>query len=159
MAENSHATHGAGYERADVDSSAVLKFGLALLILCVVAGGLLYGLFKFFQSQESAATPTYPLNVDARRLPPEPRLEETPVLDLKAMRGAEDQLLNGYGWVDRKQGIVRIPISRAMDLLAQRGLPSRAQQPAPASTATVPTASGLGDKMQPPGGPLAGGLK
>ena len=33
--------------------------------------------------------------------------------------------LNSYGWVDRTNGIVRIPIDRAMDLILQRGLPTQ----------------------------------
>jgi hypothetical protein len=139
MAANNHERHGVGYERTDVDAGAIVKFGIALVIVCVLSLALLAGLFKFFQSQEAATLPVSPrLSTDARALPPEPRLEETPVLDLKAMRAAEDQILNGYGWVDQKQGLVRIPIDRAIDLLAQRGLPSRAQQPAPASTARAP---------------------
>ena len=35
----------------------------------------------------------------------------------------EDLLLDNYSWVDRAQGKVRIPIERAMELIAQRGLP------------------------------------
>ncbi|HEY1663555.1 MAG TPA: hypothetical protein VGI03_14150 [Verrucomicrobiae bacterium] len=38
---------------------------------------------------------------------------------------AQNQKLNTYGWVDRSNEIIRIPIDRAMDLLLQRGLPSR----------------------------------
>jgi len=34
-------------------------------------------------------------------------------------------LLQGYHWVDQKAGVVQISIERAMDLLAQRGLPAR----------------------------------
>ncbi len=41
-------------------------------------------------------------------------------------RDREAAELESYGWIDRKSGIVRIPIDRAMDLLAQRGLPTRA---------------------------------
>lgn len=33
--------------------------------------------------------------------------------------------LNSYGWVDRGRGIVHIPMDRAMNLLLQRGLPTR----------------------------------
>jgi hypothetical protein len=160
MAANNHERSGAGFERSDVDTSGVVKFAIALCLVCAVAFVLLVGLFKYFLSETGGPRPAYQLNVDARSLPPEPRLEETPVLDLKAMRGAEQQVLNGYGWVDQKQGVVRIPIDRAMDLLAQRGLPSRPQNQAPApSSATVPTAANLGQKMQPPGGPLSGELK
>jgi hypothetical protein len=30
-----------------------------------------------------------------------------------------------YRWLDREQGIISIPIDRAMDLTAERGLPAR----------------------------------
>lgn len=42
-----------------------------------------------------------------------------------ALLTAQDEKLNNYGWIDRSNGIVQIPIERAMDLLAHRGLPSR----------------------------------
>ena len=57
----------------------------------------------------------------------------------------------------REHGIVRIPIDQAIDLLAGSHLPARqTQQPETAAAVSLPTASGLGPKMQPPGGPLAG---
>jgi hypothetical protein len=31
--------------------------------------------------------------------------------------------LGGYGWVDEERGIVRIPIDRAIDIVARRGQP------------------------------------
>ena len=37
----------------------------------------------------------------------------------------EDLLLDHYSWVDQSQRKVRIPIERAMELIAQRGLPVR----------------------------------
>jgi cytochrome c oxidase cbb3-type subunit III len=48
---------------------------------------------------------------------------------LAELRAAEDAALHSYGWVDRATGIVRIPIDRAMEVLAARGLPVRAQPP------------------------------
>ncbi len=41
------------------------------------------------------------------------------------MRAAEEKILHSYGWIDQQKGIVRIPIERAMELTAQRGLPAR----------------------------------
>jgi len=35
----------------------------------------------------------------------------------------QDQTLDSYDWVDQDKGVVRIPIDKAMELLAQRGLP------------------------------------
>ena len=43
--------------------------------------------------------------------------------DLAALHDREDLLLNYYSWVDESKGTVRIPIERAMELIAQKGLP------------------------------------
>jgi len=76
-------------------------------------------------------------------------------------RAAEQQILTGYAWVDQAHGVVRIPIERAMDLLAQRGVATRPQtdQQNVSRDVSMPTESGLGPKMQRPGGPLAGEMK
>jgi hypothetical protein len=55
---------------------------------------------------------------------PTPRLElDDGNQDLTDLHGREDLLLDNYSWVDRSQGKVRIPVERAMELIAQRGLP------------------------------------
>ena len=59
------------------------------------------------------------------RLPSAPRLQTSPTSDLQQLLEAENAKLNSYGWIDKSAGVVRIPINRAMDLLAQRGLPAR----------------------------------
>ena len=63
---------------------------------------------------------------------PSPHLQLNPAKDLAAFRRQEDAELGGYGWIDRQAGTVRIPINRAIDLLAQRGLPARAGNRPPA---------------------------
>jgi hypothetical protein len=59
---------------------------------------------------------------------PEPRLDiddgNQATADLHAR---EDLLLNNYSVVPGEAGSIRIPISRAMELIAQRGLPVNAQ--------------------------------
>jgi hypothetical protein len=42
-----------------------------------------------------------------------------------ALYAKQSQKLNSYGWVDQRKGIFHIPIERAMDLILQRGLPTR----------------------------------
>jgi hypothetical protein len=160
MAENEPERPGPKFEERDVNVWAVGKFGIALALICVLSLALLLGLFRFFENETGGAKPYAGkgIGVDASKLPPEPRLEETPILDLQAMRAAEDQVLNSYAWVDKPNGVVRIPIERAIDLLAQRGLPARPQAvpQSAASGVSMPTESGLGPKMMPLGGPLAG---
>lgn len=60
---------------------------------------------------------------------PTPRLQtDDGNLDVAQMHAREDMLLNHYSWVDEKQQTVRIPITRAMQLIAQRGLPVESDQ-------------------------------
>lgn len=58
--------------------------------------------------------------------PPPPRLQVAPRADLAALRHAEDARLTGYG-IDAS-GAVHIPIGRAMQLIAARGLPGWPKQ-------------------------------
>ncbi len=54
--------------------------------------------------------------------PPGPRLQVDPEADLKAFRAKEERRLNTYYWVDKKNGIVHIPIDEAMKKLAAEGI-------------------------------------
>jgi hypothetical protein len=55
---------------------------------------------------------------------PTPRLQtDDGNEEIAEMHAREDLLLDYYSWVDRSTGKVRIPISRAMQLIAQHGLP------------------------------------
>lgn len=55
---------------------------------------------------------------------PTPRLQnDDGNQDLVDLNQREDLLLDHYSWVDQSQGKVRIPIGRAMEIIAQRGLP------------------------------------
>jgi hypothetical protein len=55
---------------------------------------------------------------------PTPRLQvDDGNEDVAGLHQREDLLLDHYSWVDRGQGKVRIPIDRAMELIAQHGLP------------------------------------
>jgi hypothetical protein len=94
---------------------------LTAVIIAVLLAS--YALFHFFYSTITRARPQpSPLSY-SREPTPEPRLSVKPGDDLKLMRAEEDKILNSYDWVDRDKGIVRIPIARAVEILAQRGLP------------------------------------
>jgi hypothetical protein len=43
--------------------------------------------------------------------------------DVADLHAREDILLDNYTWIDQSKGTVRIPIDRAMELIAQQGLP------------------------------------
>ncbi len=109
------------HEERDVNALAVTSAGLAIMGLVVVVVFAMWFVFNGLAKREAALSP--PL-VTVPKLPPEPRLQATPVLDYKAMRAAEDEIMNGYGWIDPDHGKVRIPVNRALDVLAQKGMPN-----------------------------------
>jgi len=122
-----------GYEATDVNPNAIwivtagIVVSVALVILCVT-WMFHYLIRRDLASQQRSEIDRVTKAVAATRPQfPEPRLQVAPQVDLAALRAREDATLNGYGWVDRKAGVVRVPIERAMDLLIQRGLPVRGQ--------------------------------
>jgi len=45
--------------------------------------------------------------------------------EMTALLAGQRKKLTSYGWINRSNGIVHIPISRAMDLILRKGLPAR----------------------------------
>jgi hypothetical protein len=63
---------------------------------------------------------------------PTPRLQtDDGNQEIAEMHTREDLLLDNYSWVDRSSGKVRIPIARAMQIIAQHGLPVAPQEEQP----------------------------
>jgi hypothetical protein len=131
--------HG-DFERQDLSPRTIALFLIALGVGIIVSIFILRGFFVFLDKRDRLSQPAVnPLvtNVpeDTRHVPrgypqtafPNPRLEEDERTQLNGMRTEEEKTLYSYGWVNEQQGIVRIPIERAMDLLVQRGLPVRPQ--------------------------------
>ena len=116
-----------GHEETDVNVRAILGFGVVLIVAAVLINGIVWLLFGFFSSREAARlAPRYPMAAGlADQLPPEPRLQTNPRDDLRQLRDHEEAVLNGYAWVNKPAGVVRIPIDEAMKLTIRRGLPAR----------------------------------
>ena len=133
MVDQDLATHSAetGHEISDISPLRVALTGLVLAAVIAMTLLAAYGLFYLFQGSESRARPApSPLSYAPEPVP-EPRLEVEPGEELKALRTDEDEALKTYGWIDQEKRIVRIPVDRAIDILAERGLPTRAAKSAP----------------------------
>ncbi len=117
-----------GYEKRDVNTRAISYSLLVLLAVVVVSLVTMHWLFGYFSATQQLGPTASPFT-DVRQLPPEPRLQVHPVEDLNRARMEQEDLLNSYGWTDRATGKVRIPIDRAMDLIIERGLPTRPNAP------------------------------
>ena len=94
----------------------------------IMVVGLVYlGIFIFLVIVPLVLMAAYPASVSdvVRRLlvtPPSPQLEVDPQQELAKFRLNQDQQLNSYYWVDKRKGIVHIPIRQAMKKLAQSGI-------------------------------------
>jgi hypothetical protein len=110
----------AGYELSDLRPKTIALFALILTVTLFVVFLVTYEMARdFHDRQASGRAPTRPYA--QRREPlPTPRLWVTPAEELKAMRSAEDAILHSYAWVDKQNGIARIPIERAMEWLAEK---------------------------------------
>ena len=123
-----------GYERQDLSAQSVFAFLISLVVGGVIVYFIVWGLYHFMDARQRARQPQLsPLvkqvETDTRIVSPDeikkfsaPRLERNERIEIKDFRLKEEQTLNSYGWVDEKAGVVRIPIERAMELIAQRGL-------------------------------------
>jgi len=131
--------HG-DYERRDIGVGGVLYFLAGLAVAGLLVHFIVSGLYSYLERRSNVEQPSVsPLvqnaPTDTRHIPrdypqtgfPSPRLEEDERGQLNSIRLEEENTLNSYGWVDQKAGVVRIPIDRAMDLIAEHGLPVRSQ--------------------------------
>lgn len=113
-----------GYERRDISVPSLIKSIIALFVFlgaASVAGGLMY--VAIVPREAGVETVKGPIVGENRKLP-EPFVQPDPVTDIHTFRRAEEQVLNNYAWKDKAKGIVQLPVERAIELTAQRGLPA-----------------------------------
>jgi hypothetical protein len=106
------------HERTDVNVHAIVWFALIMIGLGVVIHVALWWLFKADMAhEEEIKRSSFPLAAGTRHLPPEPRLEQIDRVEKSKSPNAEQR-------PPREDGYGRIPIERAMSLLAGK-LPVR----------------------------------
>jgi hypothetical protein len=136
-----------GYEHEDLTAKSIYGFLVGLVVLGLVVyfavNGIYWGLEKYsgaHQPQQNpmkqkAETDTQDTNTakvqgEITSTFPEPRLETDESNELTEPRMQEEEHLNSYGYVDQAAGTLHIPIDRAMQLVAERGLPVHPQDAA-----------------------------
>ncbi len=114
-----------GHETRDLNVRAVSWFALGLVMAFVVISAAVIGLYKVFEHRHPSPDAPSRIALYPHMIVPQPLLETHPAVDLEQFQTVEAAKLNSYGWVDKPAGVIRIPIERAMDLIVQRGLPTR----------------------------------
>ena len=115
----------AGHEVSEPTPKAILTFvGCFLATILVIMAVL--GFFYVRTYHHRAATPVPRAETSFKYAP---RAETSIARDWDAINEQTRRNLETYGWIDRKNGITRIPIERAIELIAHEGLPARAGKP------------------------------
>lgn len=122
-----HPETPVGHEITDAHAPSIIKFAVGLALVILLSLYAMARLADYFGEHQAQLGPQPSPLVRTRQVPPLPQLQVAPGADLNQYRTAEDARLDSYGWVDRQNGIIRIPINRAMDLIAERGLPVRGE--------------------------------
>jgi hypothetical protein len=119
-----HHRTAADYEKLDREMDYEEK-SLPAKMIVIWVGGLLAGLLMvmglmYLLLGVPKAVPRPDMVTNRKMLMP--ALQNNPRKDLKVFKKEQAELLTTYGWVDKSQGIVRLPIEVAMDLAIQRGM-------------------------------------
>jgi hypothetical protein len=144
--ESYSSNPGVMYESSDANVRAIYTFGVWLVVLGALCALATYGGLRAMQwnaarldAMRIKSNPMVPearlrmQPIQAAHEFPTPQLQINDTAEMKEEIDQENAKLTHYQWVDQNQGIVRIPIDKAMQLVLQRGLPARAQGAAAAA--------------------------
>jgi hypothetical protein len=120
-----HSPELASFDR-EVNLRGVLWAGAILVTVALVVHLLIWWLLRGFETyDEKRDVRLTPIEAELRpqeQPPPEPRLEVSPRQNLEELRQEEDALIRGAAWVNPQQGVVRVPLDVALEVIAERGV-------------------------------------
>lgn len=128
--------HGTTYDR-EINVRAIGKWMALLLVITVISQVLVWWLIRGFEwvDAKDDPKPTPIQQASPQQLPPYPRLQTAPgfagnnpgawaksdLEDMMDLRNVENKALNQPTWIDQREGLVRLPIDIAMEVIASRG--------------------------------------
>ena len=161
MTDQHKNEHNGGFEQQDLGSKPIYGFLISLVVIGVAVYYTVWGVYwildKYSLKYQPPVSPMAKVVTDTRSVDtasvqatfPEPRLEVNERTELNDYRLKEEQTLNSYGWVDQSDGVARIPIAKAMELIAQRGLPVKPSAGASSAASASNSSAGKQTKGKP----------
>jgi hypothetical protein len=136
-----HADPKEGFDHSEPESGAIALFAIGSAILLVITIGALTMYFNHI----------WDVAVYEKILAP-------PSEELRSLHYREDWQLTHYQYVDKKTGVVRIPLDRAMELFTQEAAQGKLFYPAkdtvPKPEEPVPPVPGAAAPAPAPGAPV-----
>jgi hypothetical protein len=113
---------------------AIALIGVTVLVFLIVA--LVMHDFRREEKQaESTALPRFAGDTGEFA---SPRIQANAAAELARMKKEDLERLSTFGWIDRAAGIAHIPVDRAIDILADKGLPEAPPAAAATSSSAKP---------------------
>ena len=112
-----------GYETRDVAFRTLAGWIAALFAFAIGTSFVMAWTFRWFAPDvnEVQKQHAYPLAF-VRRLPPNPQIQADPKRDMKIYHAGEDASITQLHWANEAKTKVNIPIDRAMDEMAAKGI-------------------------------------
>jgi hypothetical protein len=139
MIKHDHSGPNGEFEHEDLGTRGIFAFMIGLAVIGIVIYFMIVGMYSFLdkyeRSQMATASPLVTTKGAISRVVTQDDMDKAfkdngaPMLETNERGQLRDFLmnqeghLNSYGWVDEKAGVAHIPIERAMELTAQRGIP------------------------------------
>ena len=120
----SEESQEAGHEVSDASAKTVGLFVLGLFAVIFIAMAALGVMYQRMYA-DTEAMPVRPRQESFKNAPQD---KTSIAKDWDTIDRLMHQRLDGYGWTDQAHGVARIPIARALVLVAHEGLPARAGQ-------------------------------
>ena len=111
------------HEVEDVRPRSLFMFLLLLIASLIISGLFLAWYYSHLARRAQQADPPASPWADGDAPPAGPQLQVAPAASLHELRRKEQETLSSMQWISRTDGLVQIPIDRAIKLVAQRGLP------------------------------------
>lgn len=109
-----------GYEVRDMNIPALLKWSVGFFVGTTVS--ILGTLLGFWLAIGIPVREDVPITTIPKS--PNPLLQDNMAtkIDIRDLRREEAQRKDSYGWIDEQKGIAHIPVDRAMETVAERGI-------------------------------------
>jgi hypothetical protein len=126
------------WQDRDIQLRPIVASLVLIAVVCAATAVGMFALFGRYHAVAEARDADVPAMVTVRELPPAPNLQVNGRFELNEYKAKQDALLHHYDYTDKVRGTGRIPIARAMQLLAV----DAPDAPMEAEAAPEPPASG-----------------
>jgi hypothetical protein len=141
-----------GHEANILQVRGLIVFAAALVGVNILVLVILAVVMREFSSEEkeldSLAVPRFAGDTGDF---PAPLIQPDPAEELARMKTEDLGRLNQYGWIDRAAGVAHIPVDRAIEILAKKGLPIPAALPGEPSSSEKSTSTSAPKEPVKPG--------